>query len=157
MGLRIESEQDPRRRPDEDQDHDRDDRENGGPHDPDPANDPRAELRGIIQVGKGLASRDRDSQERTERFPAVSDVKNQEALGWDDAADLFVMPVEDVQREGPVIEPPVKRPVPDQPIEHAAETAHSREQRCDPARECLADIIDRMIARCHTNARGRAR
>ena len=72
-----------------------------------------AELGGVVEVRERLPLGDGDPEERAERSPALADLVDQEAIRGDVPAHLLVVPVEDVDGEGPVLEPALKHPLPE--------------------------------------------
>ena len=67
--------------------------------------DPGAELGSVVEVRERLPLGDGHSEERAERHPALADLIDQEAIRRHVPAHLLVVPVEDVDGEGPVVEP----------------------------------------------------
>ena len=85
--------------------------------------DPGAELGGVVEVRERLPLRDGHPEEREERAPALADLIDQEAVRGHVPAHLLVVPVKDVDGEGPVLEPAPEQPVPE-PVEHPLEDEH---------------------------------
>ena len=67
--------------------------------------DPGQELGDVVEVRERLLLRDGHPEERAERAPALADLVDQEAVRGHVPAHLLVVPVEDIDGEGPVLEP----------------------------------------------------
>ena len=103
--------------------------------------DPGAELGGVVEVRERPPLRDGHPEERAERAPALADLVDQEAVRGHVPAHLLVVPVEDVDGEGPVLEPAPEQPVPE-PVEHPLEDEHPGTEQEGPLRERVAGEED---------------
>ena len=79
-----------------------------GPHDAGDAVDPGAELGGVVEVRERLPIGDGHAQELAKRTPPLADLVDQQAIRGHVPAHLLIVPVEDLNGDGPVFEPAMK-------------------------------------------------
>ena len=108
----------------------------------------RAPSRSGAELGSGVEVRERlplghgQPEERAERLPALADLSHQEAIRGYVPAQLLIVPVEDVDGEGPILEPAPEHPFPE-PVDHPSEDTHRGSTR-RPIRERVVGEVDRL-------------